>query len=297
MAQDLINHINATLALQSGDGVLASDLTVNDPSQGPAAQFFVYARTPGWPASQILVMWTTSTNLQATPTGMNPLADNVGDLRPRNHLYVSSGTDLLAVTFSFDTTRIPDGYHQLTAVAYEGTSVATQTRVTRNILVQNTGLTATLAALPTGSNAALGQSLQFTVTANTTNVARCELFSTGGSLGVVSNLATAVFFVSADYLGLGLHPFYAVVTDQAGHRFQTATDSYRIIPAIALTLTGKPPVLTWSAIPARKYDLLFTTNLATAFAIMTTITATNPIVQWPITPTNHAGFYRVKLDP
>jgi hypothetical protein len=185
----------------------------------------------------------------------------------------------------------------LTAVACEGTSVATQTRVTRNVLVQNTSLTATLAALPTGTNAALGQQLQFTVTANATNISRIELFSTGGSQGVVSNQPAAVFVLSASYLGLGLHPFYAVVTDQAGYRFQTSTLSYRIIPAITLTLTGTPPVLAWLAITNRQYDLQFTTNLLNGFQTVTTITATNSVVQWPILTTNRAAFYRVKLDP
>ena len=168
LAQNLVNLINANLALQSTDGLFASDFFDDDPYGLPEAQFFLYARTPGWPASQILATLTTSTNLLATPTGTNPLADNVSDLRPRNHLYLSSGMDSLAVNFACDTTQMPDGYHQLTAVAYEGTSVETQTRVTRNVQIQNTSLTATLAALPAGTNATLDQQLQFTVTANAT---------------------------------------------------------------------------------------------------------------------------------
>ncbi len=293
MTANLMNLINANPALTTADGVSAADLY----SDSSEAQFFLYARTPGWPASQILAQWSTSTNLQALPAGTNPLADNVGDLRPRNHLFVSSGTNSLAVNFACDTTQISDGYHQLTAVAYEGTSVATQTGITRNVLIQNTALTATLAALPTGSNASLGQQLQFTVSASASNIARIELFSTGGSQAVVTNQATAVFAVSASYLGLGLHPFYAVVTDQTGHRFQTPTVWYRIIRAITLTLTRNPPLLAWSAITNRQYDLQFTTNLAAGFQTLTTITATNSVVQWPIATTNHAAFYQVKLDP
>jgi hypothetical protein len=182
-------------------------------------------------------------------------------------------------------------------MAYEGTSVATQTQVTRNVRIQNTSLAATLAALPTGSNASLGQPLQFTVTANVTNISRIELFSTGGSQGVVTNQPTAVFVLSASYLGLGLHPFYAVVTDQAGHRFQTATAWYRIIPAIALTLTGTPPAMAWPAIPTRQYDLQFATNLLTGFQTVATMMATNAVMQWSLSTTNPAGFYRVRLDP
>ena len=293
LAQNLVGLINATPSLQSTDGVLAGDLFDSDPYGSPEVQFFLYARVPGWPASQILAALTTSTNLQSAPTGPNPLADNVGDLRPKNHLYVGSGLNSLPVNFAFDTTQLPDGWHQLTAVAYEGTSVETQTRMTRNVQIQNTSLSATLAALPIGTNA--GQ-LQFAVTANTTNISHLELFSTGGSVGVATNQAAAVFTVSAAYLGLGLHPFYALVTDQSGHRYQTQT-VWSVIPVITLTLTGTPPMLVWPAIPNRQYAVQSTTNLTIGFQTVTAITATNAIIQWPVTTTGSAEFYRVKLGP
>jgi hypothetical protein len=293
LAQNLVTQINGALPLQSADGVVAADLYY-DPS---AAQFFLYARKPGWPAAQILTMLTTSTNLQATPIGFAPLADNVSDLRPRNHLYVSSGANSLAVNFACDTAQLADGYHQLTAVAYEGSSVGTQTRVVRNVLIQNTSLTATMAALPAGSNATLGQQLHFTLTANATNIARIELFSNGGLVGVVTNQSAAIFDIAATYLGQGLLPFYALVTDQTGHRYQTQTVRYRIIPSITLTLTGTPPVLAWSAIPGRQYILQTTTNLADSFQTVSTITATNSVIQWAIATTGRAGFYRVQLGP
>jgi hypothetical protein len=297
LAQNLMNLINTNPALQSADGLIASDFFDDDPYGLPEAQFFLYARTSGWPASQILAALATSTNLQAMPADTNPLADNINDLRPRNHLYLSSGLNSLAVNFACDTTQMPDGWHQLTAVAYEGTSVETQTRVTRNVRIQNTSLAATMAALPAGTNATLDRQLQFTVTANSANVSRLELFSTGGSVSVATNQAAAFFQVSAEFLGLGLHPFYALVTDQAGERYQTQTVWYRILPTITLTLTGTPPVLAWPAIPGRQYELQSTTNLAVAFETVATIAATNSVIQWPITTTGGEGFYRVRLAP
>lgn len=296
LALNLVNLINATPALQSADGLFASDFYDSDPSV-PEAQFFLYARTAGWPASQILATLDTSTNLQAMPTRTNPLADNVSDLRPRNHLYLSSGMNSLPINFAFDTTLLPDGWHQLTAVAYEGTSVETQTRVTRTVQIQNTSLTATLAALPAGTNATLDQQLQFTVTANTPNIARIELFSTGDSVGVATNQSVAVFSVSAAYLGLGIHPFYALVTDQTGNRYRTQTAWYHILPTITLTLTGTPPKLVWQAIPGRQYDIQSTTNLTVGFQTVTTIVATNSVIQWPINTMGSAEFYQVQLDP
>ena len=291
LAQNLVNLINANPALQSPDGLFVSDFYNSD----PLIQFSVYARTPGWPASQILATWTTSANLQATPIGTSPLADNVSDLRPRNHLYVTAGEDSLAVNFAWDTTQVPDGYHQLTAVAYEGTSVATQTHVTQNVRIQNTGLTATLVSLPAGPNATLAQQLQFTVAANTTNISSIKLFGTGGCLGVVSNQGAATFGVSAADLGLGRHPFYALVTDLSGNRYQTAVVSYDVV-LITLTLGGTPLALTSSALPGR-YDLQFTTNLAAGFQTVASVVSTNSLMQWPLTTTGVAGFYRVRWNP
>ena len=291
LAQNLMALINASPALQSTDGLAASDYAEGTVDGLPAVQFTLYANTPGWPASQILATLNTSTNFQSDPTNSNPLADNVSDLRPKNHLYVSSGFSSLPVNFAFDTTQLPDGWHQLTAVAYEGTSVGTQTKVVRNLQIQNTSLSATLAALPIGTNA--GQ-LQFAVTANATNISRIELFSTGGSVGVATNQSAATFTVSAAYLGLGLHPFYALVTDQAGHRYQTQT-VWSVVPAITLTLAGTPPALAWPAIPGHQYYLQSATNLAAGFQTVTTIAATNSVIEWPISTAGSAKFYRVEF--
>jgi hypothetical protein len=210
---------------------------------------------------------------------------------------VTAGVDSLAVNFAWDTTQVPDGYHQLTAVAYEGTSVATQTHVTQNVRIQNTGLTATLVSLPAGPNATLAQQLQFTVAANTTNVSSIKLFGTGGCLGVVSNQAAATFGASAAYLGLGPHPFYALVTDSSGNRYQTATVSYVVAPAMTLTLAGTPLALTASVAPNQRYALQFATNLLTGFRTVASVVATNALVQWPLVTTGAAGFYRVAWNP
>jgi len=296
MSQNLLNLINGSASLQSTDGLYGADFFDYDPYGSAAAQFFLYARTSGFPAAQILTYFHVTTNLFVTPAGMNPMADNVCDLRPRNHLYIAAGTNALTVNYPFDTTQVADGYHQLTAVAYDGSSVAAQTAVSRTVLLQNNSLTATLSSLPSGTNAALSQQLQFTVTASTTNISRIELFSTGGSLGFATNQATANFSPSSSYLGLGLHPFYAVVTDQSGHVYQTSNFWYRIIPDLRLSLARSPSVLTWATAPFHAYDLQYSTNLTVPFQTITTITAADWIVQWPVSRTNSAAFYRVQFD-
>jgi hypothetical protein len=138
--------------------------------------------------------------------------------------------------------------------------------------------------------------LKFTVTPSATNIARTELFSTGGSVGVVTNQTAAQFAVPAASLGLGLHPFYALVTDSSGHRYQTQTVYYRVLPAIQLTITGAPPSLSWTAIAGRQYDLQMATNLANGFQTVTTLNATNGLLHWSISTTGRTGYYRVQLD-
>ena len=297
LVQNLVNLINATPALQSADGVLAADFADYE-SPPPTAQFFLYARTPGLLAAQIMVTLTTTADFLTTSTNAGPLADNLSDLWPRNHLYLSSGLGSLPVNATGDTTPWPDGWHQLTAVAYEGTSVRTQTRVGRRVQIQNTGLTATLTVLPPGTNLTLNQPLQFAVTASPTNLARVELFGTGGSLGFVTNQPAAGFSVNPANLGVGRHPFYALVTDQAGDRYQTATVWLNLVPPITLTLGGEPPLLAWPAAHGCRYSVGFTTNLTAGFQTVATLTATNYSgIQWPVTLAGLAGFYQVQLDP
>ena len=292
LTQNLINLINATPSLETADGLQVEDY-IND---GSLVQFFIYPRTPGCAAAQILATLDTATNLVQQQPGTFPLADNISDLIPRNHLYLAAGLNTLPVNFTLDTTRLADGWHQLTAVAYEGTSIRTQTRLVENVLVQNTSLAATFAAAPAGTNVSLTQPLQFTVTANSPNIASINLFSTGGSVGVVTNQAATTFTLTATNLGLGLHPFYALVTDASGNQYQTETLWYRVFPAITLALAGKPPVLSWPATLGYQYNVQATTNLLAGFQTVASLTATNTLVQWPVTNNSGAEYYRVLLN-
>jgi len=296
LVQSLLNQVNSALALQSSDGVVASDFNDSESPYPPEAQFALYARSAGWLAAQIQVTFTASTNLLALPVGTNRLEDNLSDLRPRNHLYVSSGTGSLLVNSVLDTTRLPDGFHELSLVAYEGTSVRTQTRVSRSVRFQNTPLAATFAALPASTNVTLDTPLQFTVSANAGSISRIELFSTGGSVAVVSNQQVAIFSVAPPTLGLGLHPFYALVTDTAGNRYRTQTAWIRIIPTITLRISTPPLMLSWPAMAGLQYDILATTNLSRAFQLVGSVTASNILGQWLVSaPGGTAAFYRVRL--
>jgi len=293
LLQSLMNQINATPALQTGDGAYTLDLEelgTNCLGNGFYG-FFIYAASPGWPASQIQTIFTGSTNLQPGPGGTNTLDDNAADLQPRAHIYLSCGAASLPVQFALDTRRFPDGFHTLTAVAYEGTSVRTQTRVDQNVQFRNTSLSATFSALAPDTNG----NPQFSIACSATNISLIELFSTGGLAATVTNQPAADIAASAATLGVGLHPFYAIVTDSNGNQYQTPA-LWEQVPVLQLSVSGPPQTLNWPAIPGRQYTVLTTTNLVQAFQVAGAVLATSTLAQWTIVPPPAgAAFYRVSV--
>ncbi len=299
----LMSSVNADPQLTGPDGCVGQDfidyaaasLNPND----HRAEFNLLPRSAGWKAAEMQASLTgDSTAFDISPAGTAKLEDNLSDLKPRGHLYITAGVTNLAFTFSFNTTTQANGSHQLTAVGYEGRNVRTQKRLSQNVIIQNGSLAATLTALVGGTNTALEATLQFAVAANTNNISRIELFSTGGSLGSVLNQSNAVFAVSGVNLGIGLHPFYALVTDANGKQCRTATQWLRIIGKEApfpLALRAPPPTLAWPATAGRSYDVLTATNILSGFQPAATLVPSNSAAQWIDTNTPAAQrFYRIR---
>lgn len=301
LVQDLVNQVNGAADLQSPDGVVAEDFVGYDPYGQPLASFTLRARAAGLGPSQIQAVLSSTPTFLLLPSATNRLDANLSDLQPRNHLYLTAGANNLAFSFPFDTTALPDGYHELTAVAYEGSHVRTQTPVRQTVRVQNTPLAAAFSVLPADTNAAVEATLQFSVAANTSAVASIELFSTGGSLGVVSNQASATFSVAGTNLDLGLHPFYAVVTAGDGAQYRTETKWVRLLGLEApfpLAVASPPPALSWPAVAGRRYDILSTDSLTNAFQVRDQVTPTNGIGQWTdFNAGSAARYYRVRTSP
>ncbi len=227
LATQLYNAINAHPALQGADGVVAEDFTVVI-----SASFNIRARSSGLPAAGILAIARRSGSglgLFVAPGFLQQtLTDNLSDLQPRNHLYITAGASQLKVNFPFDTTQFPDGYHELTAVAYEGNHVRTQTRATVPVSISNSPLTATLSLLDLTNNAPAQATYHVQVLANTNNVAVTTLYSTGGAIGSVSNAPMADFDVIGTNLWAGRHPFYAIVETITGQIYRTETRWIRL---------------------------------------------------------------------
>jgi uncharacterized protein (TIGR03790 family) len=301
LIQSLISAINTNASLMAADGLVAEDFMDYTVYQYPpvnGGEFNLYAQTAGWPASQIQVAFSGSTGLIISPGGTQALNQNVSDLQPRNHLYLTAGVTNLSFTFPLDTTTLSDGSHELAAVVYEGSHVRTQARVTQGVRVQNTPLNASFTLLAGAANTVLNFTLLFSVAANTNTISTIELFTTGGSVGVVSNLSSATFAVAAANLGIGLHPFYAMVTRSDGKQFRTGTEWIRIggsEPPFGLTMTAPPPIIGWPATAGRLYEVLSATNVKDTFQLRGAVTPSNSPGLWIDTITGAPQqFYRVR---
>ena len=298
LLQSLITAINTNVSLIGADGVMATDLINYIPFGLNGGEFNLFARSSGWPESQIQAVITDSGPLTIVPSGSQRLDENVNDLRQRAHIYISAGLTNWNLTAPLNTTTNADGYHELTAVAYEGSHVKTQKRISRNVRISNNGWTAALNCLMGGDNTALEATLQFLVTQTTNNITKIELFSTGGSLGASNNVSSANFSIPASYLGIGLHPFYAVVTKSDGKQFRTDTKWIRIIGAetpFNILVITPTPTLAWPATAGRGYQILSATSITNGFTLRGGVTPTNSSAVWSETnSSSKERFYRVK---
>jgi hypothetical protein len=303
-ASAFFNAINSNPNLAGADGLSVENVVMHENfafAFGPddhSGDFDLRPRSPGWPASQMKARVRASADLTVTPSTTNTLDVNVTDLEPRNHLYVTAGLTNLQLTAALNTTILPDGYHELTAVAYEGSHVRTQKRISQNVLIQNSPLSATFNLASGGTNSFVGATLQFSVVANTNNVSKIELFATGGSLGSVLGQSNTVFNVAGTSIGVGLHPFYVIVTAATGKQYRTQTIWVRLFatePPFPVSITAPPPKLTWPSIPGKTYTILSSTNLTNPFQVRDSVTVSNSLGQWM--ETNAAAmqrFYRLQ---
>lgn len=308
------NAVGSNPDLQAADGVVIEDVICHEDwpyseswfygTNDHSADFNVRARSPGWLEAQVEIALSGSTGLTFTPPGTNRLDANAADFPPRNHLYITAGATNLPLTFALDTTTLADGFHELTAVAYEGSHVRTQKRVSQAVRITNSPLAATFTTRVGGSHTLVTATLEFAVAANTNTIARIELFSTGGLLAAATNQASATFQAAGTNLHVGLHPFHAVVTRTDGKQYRTETHWIRLLavdypePPFALTVTAPPPVLSWPATVARTYEVLTATNLSDPFTVRDTLVATNSPATWTETSTAATRrFYRVRSVP
>jgi hypothetical protein len=277
------------LELRLSGGSSGAGVTVgvsNAPGAAPALNTFLRAARPSF--------------LDSITGPENPY-----DHEPRNHLYVTLGATNLALAVPFDTTTLPDGFHELTAVAYEGTSVRTQTRATVPVRIQNTPLVATLTLSGAGAVTAVETNFTVEIVSPATNVALIELFTTGGRLATATNQSSASFPVSGEFLGVGAHPLFALVTSDGGQRFRTATTVVRLVGPEAVINAAvaihSPLRVAWAGAVGRRYQILSAPLPAGPYLFREAVTASNSFYNFWLDPALPAGelqrYYRVGLLP
>jgi hypothetical protein len=225
LAAQLYDLINATPGLQGMDGVAAQDLAVESFSD---VWLTLGARAPGYLASGIRVHLTGTPGLSIGPGGAQDLRDNLTDLEPRNHVYVRVGVTNLDLAFALDSRLLSDGWHELTAVGYEGSHVRTQTAVSLPVQVRNTALQASLSLGGRDPAVPVQDTLSVEVVGSA-SVSTIRLFSTGGELASATNQSTAVFDVPGSSLGVGMHPLWAMVESTGGQRYRTEMRWTRLV--------------------------------------------------------------------
>ncbi len=293
----LAQAVNGSPLLQGVDGLAIEDVFAES---SQSISFRLVARAPGPMAAAIQARLSASPALSVSPATSSALDENLTDLRPRNHLTLTCGAASLAVSGLLDTSSLADGWHELEAVAFEGSHVRTQTRLSRWVQAQNSSLTATLASSAPLGAASLGDVLRFTASAGPGPVASIELFSTGGAWGTVTNTSAAEFAIPASNLGAGLHPFWVLATAADGQRYQTRPQRIRLsaaplATAFPVSIRSQPIALAWPAVAGHVYDVLRAATVSGPFAVRASVPASQTEwLEW-IDPSPDAlqGFYRV----
>lgn len=296
LTRQLLQRIQANASLQGADGITGEELGADGTTD---IQFLLAARGLGLPAAQVQVELRGSPALVVTGGAPGRLIENATDLEPRNHLYLSAGLSQLRADLAFDTTFYADGWHELTAVAREGTSVQTAARVSQWVLIRNTSLEAECVSAWGEGTVAIEAPLTFIVTANRTELVRIDLFGTGGRLDTVAGATNATFTVNGRELGPGWHSFYAQVVGVDGATYRTRPLRLHLVEGeaeFALAAGGIPPVLSWPATPGRIYEVLSEESPGGTETVEASLTApAGNRLEWPLPDLPETvRFYRVR---
>jgi uncharacterized protein (TIGR03790 family) len=143
----LMGVINANPALAGPDGAVAKYLNYEVTTNVEAV---LQARSPGPPGFNLLVDYTIARASPHLGLGTNEsfsghFDDNVDVLRGRGEVFLSAGRPALTTVCALATTSLPDGPHELCAVAYEGSALKTQGRAIAPFSINNNSITCVVA--------------------------------------------------------------------------------------------------------------------------------------------------------
>ena len=164
---------------------------------------YLVARTNGWEGGGLFVSYSVITQPGSTLTGpdfTDQFNDNSNMVTARATVFLSEGRTKLTASYSLDTTVLADGPHELMVVAYEGTAVRTQGRVTIPFVVDNHSVACAITNPPACGTALLSGSITAHVQAS---AATSVEFYVEGKLLASTNALPYVFLFAATNYGVG----------------------------------------------------------------------------------------------
>ena len=139
--QQLVSAINSNVALQSSDGCYAKYAIPVLNGSKTNAEAWLFARTNSWEGHNLEVTFEvlrlTNSTLGVSDGFTDQFNDNADNLSARATVFLAAGVTQMNGVVSLDTTNWPDGPHELTLVARDGTGVETEGRATVHVVVDN----------------------------------------------------------------------------------------------------------------------------------------------------------------
>ena len=227
ITNNLIAQLNSHPTLQGPDGVNA---------QFPAhftstvSSFHVFANTPGFAGHNHRVSLTSTSTADTAPPSLANLNSNEDTLRAQGMLFIHEGLASLSDTWAIDTTDLPDGPHEVTAVAIEGSAVRSRKHVRIPFLVDNHALACVLTLPEAGLPYLRGRPLPFAVTATPDGapITNLTLRINGRPITNATHTATWSGTIPTDDLGAGSWQLEVLAEDNTGKATLSAPVSFTI---------------------------------------------------------------------
>ena len=232
----LAGAVNSNAGLQDSSGCEMKWVTVTNIWENPSVhEGYLVARTNTWEGEKLFVQYSVITNAGSTLSANNSFTDNFNDnsnvLSARGVVFIAGGRTNLAADYSLVTTALPDGPHELTAVAYDGTAVGVQTRRSVIFVVDNNSAACAITNPPALTTFLLGDRVTAYVQASPGSGSITSVqFFVEGKLLTATNSAPYVFAFSATNYGVGQLGLQAKAFSSAGEQVLSSNLTIVILP-------------------------------------------------------------------
>jgi uncharacterized protein (TIGR03790 family) len=208
----LRDAVNADPNLDTASGCKVSYLW-NPPAFGfsnPPEAYFA-ARTNTWEGHNLFLDYLILTNAGSTLAGpgfSDNFNDNASTLGARGVVFLAAGQPSLVASYTLATTNLPDGPHELMAVAYDGSAVMAQGRVTIPFVVDNNSITCRLDRPVSGQYVLRGNVMTAEASVAGATVTQVSFYAEGKLLAS-TNAPPYVWVLATTNYGAGMVEFQA----------------------------------------------------------------------------------------